>query len=398
MNAEKETFDACVLGGGLVGATAAIALHDAGLRVVIIDRAEPQAMRMQRRDGRASAVNRGAKAIFEDLGVWDAIAPNAQPIEDICVTDGDGFGVLDFSSAAFAGEAEPLGYIVENASIRSGLIDALEERSGVHARYGVALADDGLQVDAQAVRLRLADGAVLGARLLVACDGRESAVRRRMNGRRWVKRYGQTAVTCVIGHERRHEAVAHERFLPDGPLAMLPMTPQPDAPHRSSLVWTVRTADAPRLLALDDAMFAAVARERFGPHLGDFRVIGQRYAYPLSLMTVRPSVFPRVALVGDSAHGIHPIAGQGFNLGVRDAAALASCIRRDDPGDSAGLERYAAARRADVFAMSAATDGLNALFSNDVVPVRLARRFGLGAVQRMPALKRSFMRYAMGLA
>jgi 2-octaprenyl-6-methoxyphenol hydroxylase len=265
-----------------------------------------------------------------------------------------------------------------------------------------APADAAVTRGAQAESIRLSTGESFTAKLVVAAEGRDSPLRRQAGipVQRWP--YHQSGIVCAIAHELPHEQTALEHFLPEGPFAQLPMAPSDDEPNLSAIVWSERTADAPRYMALDDAAFGAEISRRLGSHLGAIRPVGRRWMYPLSAMYVHRIVADRLALVGDAAHGIHPIAGQGLNLGLRDAIALGDLLiaahaANQDVGAAALLDRYQRARRVDVISMLIATDGLDRLFSTNFPPIRLARGLGIAAVHRLPRLKRAFMRQAMGL-
>lgn len=404
--------DILIVGGGLVGLTLARALGGAGLTVAVVDREAPAAAAADAFDGRASALAWGSVRVLQGLGLWPGLAPHAEAIRDIRVSDGDSLLFLHYdhraSGLARDGEAPPpLGYIVENRFIRRVLQQAVQETPGVTLLAPAELAT--LERGRARVTATLADGRVIGARLAVACDGRESRLRQEagIGVLRWS--YPQTAIVCAIGHELPHQGVAHERFLSAGPFAVLPL---PDSPpssdglggvHRSSIVWTERADLAPAMMALDARDFAAEIGRRFGPSLGTIAAAGRRWSYPLGLVHARRYAAHRLALAGDSAHGIHPIAGQGLNLGVRDVAALAECVVDAariglDIGDATALERYQGWRQPDSLMLTAATDALNRLFSTNLAPLRLARDLGLGAVQRTAPLKRLFMRHAMGMA
>ena len=385
-------FEAIVGGGGMVGLTLATALGSAGVKVAVIDRSPASIMRETAFDGRVSAIARGSRTILDSIGVWGGLAGNAEHIREIRVSDDDSPLHLHYDSAEVGAEA--LGYIVENRHVRRTLLERIE-------RLECATLFDGRSIErhergAIEARVALDDGRALTARLLVATDGRDSPLRRAAGLGTVEWRYDQTGIVCTVAHERAHRGVAQERFLPSGPFAILPMTG-----NRSSIVWTERADIASRILALDGDAFAAELAWRFTDYLGALTVEGPVFSYPLALTLAERYTANRLAVAGDAAHAIHPIAGQGFNLGIRDAAALAEAIVDAarlglDTGSVAALARYARWRRADNFAMLAATDGLNRLFSNDIAPVALGRRLGLAAVNRIPALKRLFMRHAMG--
>jgi 2-octaprenyl-6-methoxyphenol hydroxylase len=393
--------DVLIVGGGFVGMTLAAALTEAGLTSAVVDREPAKKHLDERADGRASAIAYGSAQVLRSLGLFERMEPNAEPILDIRVSDGGSPLFLHYDHRELAGRvpagdgAPPFGYIIENRHILAALHEHLGGLANVRQARGVAVAD--LARDSGGVRARLADGTEIEARLAIAADGRNSMLRRQAGipVTRWS--YDQTAIVCTVAHERPHHGVAHERFLPAGPFAILPMRG-----NRSSIVWTERARLVPLLLALDKAAFLDQLRRRFGDFLGRIEVASPVFSYPLGLLHADRYIDVRLALVGDAAHAIHPIAGQGLNLGIRDVAALAEilCDARRlglDIGDGAALERYQRWRRFDSFVLIAATDGLNRLFSNDVAAVRLARDLGLAAVNRMPALKRFFMRHAMGI-
>jgi len=405
----ERIFDGEVLivGGGMVGLTLAAALGGAGLAVALVD-AAPEAARLDPGyDGRASAIAHGSQRMLAAIGAWSGMAGEAEPILDIRVSDGDARGrvsrfFLHYDHrmlAATGGEAPPFGHIVENRITRRALLYRLAGLPSVLRLAGERLGP--VAHEAGRVVASLADGRQVAARLLIAADGRDSPLRQAagIGVTRWD--YPQASLVCTVGHELPHQGVAHEHFLPAGPFALLPMTDDADG-HRSSLVWTERRGLADAMLGLDDRAFAGELRHRFGDSLGELRVRGRRWAHPLSLLHAARYVDRRLALVGDAAHAIHPIAGQGLNLGLRDVAALAEAIvdaRRLglDIGDAPVLDRYQRWRRFDNVLLAAMTDGLNRLFSNDVVPLRLARDLGLAAVDRLPPLKRFLMRHAMGV-
>ena len=385
--------DVLIVGGGMVGTTLAIALASAGVSVAIIDRDTPEQIAAPARDGRASAIASGSQAVLDVLGVWPRVARAAQPILEVRVSDTDSLLFLHYDHRDLGDK--PLGAIVENHVIRHALNARLAELLYARVIGGRTVAS--LARDAHRAVAVLDDGARIAARLAIAADGRNSPLRREagIDIVEWT--YPQTGIVCTVRHERDHRGIAHERFLPAGPFAILPLSGK-----RASLVWTERADIARTILALDDAAFAAELALRFGDFLGALDVEGKRYAHPLSLLHAQSYIAPRLALAGDAAHAIHPIAGQGLNLGLRDVAALAEVIVDAlrlglDPGSTAVLAGYERWRRFDNTVMMAVTDSLNRLFSNRSTPLRLARDTGLAAVNQMPGLKRLFMRHAMGL-
>ncbi|MDZ4735710.1 MAG: UbiH/UbiF/VisC/COQ6 family ubiquinone biosynthesis hydroxylase [Rhodospirillaceae bacterium] len=418
--------EVAIVGGGMVGLTLGVALAGAGVETVVIDVAPAAARIASGYDGRSSAIALGSQRALEGIGLWARLADVAQPILDIRVSDGSTgddarhaasprggaashlFLHYDHRAAAGGtgtdGNAAPFGYIVENRAIRTALIDAAAALPNLLHLAPASLASETLR--AGHVELTLEDGRQIRTRLLIGADGRNSRVResRGIGAARWD--YAQTGIVCTVTHELPHDGVAHEHFLPAGPFAVPPMTDDEHG-HRSSIVWTERKDLAPAMLTLSDDEFSAEMMRRFGSSLGAINLLGDRkgggrWSHPLGVLHADRYTDRRMALIGDAAHGIHPIAGQGLNLGLRDVAALAETIvdaRRIglDIGVGEPLERYARWRRVDNLLLIAATDSLNRLFANDVAPVRLARDLGLAAVDRMPAVKRFFMRQAMGL-
>jgi 2-octaprenyl-6-methoxyphenol hydroxylase len=385
--------DIAVVGGGLSGLSLAIACAAAGIETAVIDREDPAKFRDAAYDGRTTAIAYGSQQVLKGIGVWDMLAPHAEPIREIRVADGDSPLFLHYDSTEI--EAEALGYIVENRLLRG----ALQERAAalpqltLHAPRAV---DDVAFEDAQA-RLTLSDGAHIAASLVVGADGRNSPMREAAGIKTWGRSYRQIAIVCVVRHEKPHNGVAVEHFRAAGPFAILPMQG-----NKSSIVWTEEEHDAPALLALDDKAFARQLADRFGDFLGKVEPEQGRWSYPLSLIQAERYAAPRLALIGDAAHVIHPIAGQGWNLGVRDIAALAELLVDAhrlglDLGSSNLLRQYERWRRFDSLTLTTVTDGLNRLFANDFPPLKLARDLGLAAVNNAPGLKRFFMRHAMGV-
>jgi len=390
-------FDVLISGGGMVGLPLGLALAQGGLKTVIADAAPPVKVLDPSFDGRVSALAYASVRMLTALGVWEGLAPNAQPIREILVTDGQaGKPASPFSLHFDAQEvgAEALGHIAENRHIRAALYQAVEACPNLELMAPAAVKS--LTVEAGRAVVRLADGDEISAALVIAADGRDSPLRSQMGVQVIGWSYPQTGIVATVEHERPHNGVAYEHFLPSGPFAILPMTGD-----RSSLVWTEAKSKAPALLALDEAGFNDELSRRFGGHLGKTRSAGPRWSYPLSFHLARDFVRPRFALAGDCAHGIHPIAGQGLNLGLKDAAALAEVLLDAarlgrDIGALDTLKRYERWRRFDSFALAASTDALNRLFSNDIAPLRHLRDLGLGIVDSIGPARRFLMRHAGG--
>jgi 2-octaprenyl-6-methoxyphenol hydroxylase len=383
-----------VVGGGLVGMLLGIACAGAGIEVAVLDRQDPAAMLDERFDGRTSAIAYGSRLVFEGIGLWPDIAAEAEPIREIRVADDNSPLFLHYDHREL-GEPTPLGYIVENRVLRRALFRCAEALPSLRllAPRRLAMTEPGPTGTAAV----LADGERLRARLIAGADGKDSPLRREAGIRAVEWRYKQTGIVTTVAHVRPHAGIAVEHFLPAGPFAILPMTG-----NRSSIVWTEDAELAPWILDLPEAGFAAELRARFGGFLGEIEPVGPRWAYPLALMQAEHYTARRLALIGEAAHVIHPIAGQGLNVGIRDIAALAELIvdtRRLglDIGEHGVLEQYQRWRRADALLLAAVTDGLNRLFSNTIEPIRLVRDVGLSIVNQLPPLKRLLMQHAMGL-
>jgi 2-octaprenyl-6-methoxyphenol hydroxylase len=394
--ARKPKTDVVIAGGGMVGMTLALAMAQGGLKVIVVDPVPQKAALDERFDGRVSALAYSSVRMFEALGVWPDLEPDAQPINDILVTDAElGKAPSPFSLHFDHREiGRPMGVIAENRHIRRALFAAVARAKSITLRSPAALT--GLEDRGHAMAAELAGGEGIDAPLVVAADGRESPMREHMGLGTIGWAYPQMGIVATVAHEKPHNGTAWEHFLPSGPFAILPMTG-----NRSSLVWTEREDLAPAMMKLDEATFDAEIARRFGAHLGATHAVGPRWSYPLRFHLARAYVKPRFAVAGDAAHGIHPIAGQGLNLGLKDAAALAEVVLEGarlgiDIGDLNLLKRYERWRRFDSFALAAATDGLNRLFSNDFTPLRLARDVGLGIVDGIGPLRRFFMRHAGG--
>ncbi len=397
----------CVVGAGPVGATLAATLAAAGIPTAVVDRAPLPPMELPDFDGRAYAIALTSRRLLSAAGIWDHLPAAPQPIRRIRVADGrpgqrPSSLKLDFDAGAIGDE--PFGWMVEARALRVALNARLPGLANLHvfapAEARVARAAAGAEV-------RVSD-ALVRCRLVVGAEGRESPLRAEAGIRaaRWD--YGQTGLVGAFAHEKPHHGTALEMFLPNGPFAQLPLAGPghfgtTEMPHASAYVWSDRTPIARRVLALDDAAFGRQIARRLGDHLGAIRPIGRRWSYPLSALWAARFTDTRLALVGDAAHGIHPIAGQGLNLGFRDVAALAEAVIEavaagEDPGSAGVLARYAARARPDAALMLGATHVLERLFGNDLPPLRLARRLGIAAVDRIPPLRDFFARRAMGLS
>ncbi|MGG7646178.1 FAD-dependent monooxygenase [Rhodovulum sp. YNF3179] len=390
--------DIVIAGGGLNGPALALALARAGLSVTLIDALPAETRSDAGFDGRAYALALGSQRLLSALDVWPAVAGNSQPILDIEVTDGRaGAGAapwfLHFDHAEI--EEGPMGHMLEDRYLRRALLDAMAAEQRITQ---VAPAEIVAQeTDLTGVTVTLADGRRITGRVLVGCDGRRSGTATRAGIGRTGWDYGQTALVCAVAHERPHHGTAHQFFMPPGPLAILPLPG-----NRASIVWTESTGAAEAINALSDERYLDILRPRFGDFLGEISLAGERFTYPLSLTLANSFVADRVALAGDAAHGVHPIAGQGLNLGLRDVGALAQVLveahrRGEDIGAANVLARYQQWRRWDTTTLAIGTDLVNRLFSNDNPLLRAARDIGLGAVNAAPGLRRRFIREAAGL-
>jgi len=388
--------DIVIAGGGLNGLSMALAARAGGFTVTLID-PMPQKVRANAAfDGRSYALAIASQRVLSALGVWEHIA-DPSPILGIKVTDGRAGEtpsplMLAFDHAEI--EEGPMGYMVEDRKLRPALLTAA-------AVAGVVQIDKdsvvGEHADAHGNEVTLASGKTLNARLLVACDGKRSAIATRAGIKRTGWAYKQTALVCAVQHEKPHNGIAHQFFMPPGPLAILPLTD-----NRASIVWSENSARAAAIQAMSDAEYLEELRPRFGAFLGDIALAGDRFTYPLALSIASRFVDDRLALVGDAAHVVHPIAGQGLNAGLKDVAALAEVLtdakrRGEDIGRSDVLSRYQQWRRFDTAALAIATDGFNRLFSNDNGLLRTVRDIGLAATNALPGLRRGLIREAAGL-
>ncbi|MGD2083830.1 MAG: 2-octaprenyl-6-methoxyphenyl hydroxylase [Chromatiales bacterium] len=389
-------FDVLVVGGGMVGAGLAAAVAGSGLRIGVAE-AHPFGSRAQPSyDDRAIALAQGSRGILEAMGVWEALAPEAEPILRIHVSDRGHFGFARLDHRAEGVDA--LGYVTTGRSLGRAILPAVEAASDCRMLCPARV--EGLRVEADAVRvtlLREGERSEMSARLLVAADGGQSRVREQLGigVREWT--YGHHAVIANLTAQADHRGTAYERFTDTGPLAMLPLTQ-----GRCALVWTVRDEEVEEIMGLEDSRFLQRLQARFGYRLGRLERVGRRSAYPLRLIEAREHVRPRVALLGNAAHTVHPVAGQGLNLSIRDVAVLADLLAEaashgGDPGSADLLQRYAAWRRADQRTVLMATDLLVRLFANPLPPLRLLRNLGMLGVDLAPGVKHLLARQAMGL-
>lgn len=388
-------YDVAIIGGGLAGMTLACLLGKAGVRAACIDQA-PSAGPGQG-DLRTTAISYGSRKILEEAGVWQRIERAACAIDDIRILDGASSVLLNFLNAEVEGKS--FGWIVLNSDLRAAMLATLKNHSSVKHIASTTVKD--FVRTENAVAVMLAEGTAISARLVVSADGRNSFTRRWMgvHVREWS--YRQRAIVCNVAHENSHYNTAVEHFWPEGPFAILPMADDANGTHRSSVVFTEHRPESRSFMKLDAAAFAAELAARFPASYGAITLVGPRAAFPLGLVHAAEYIAPRMALVADAAHGIHPIAGQGLNLGFRDVAELArlvgdACVHSHDPGAADILEAYQRRRRPDNTAMIAVTDSLNRLFSNNILPVRVLRRAGLKVVAKLPIARRFFMRQAMG--
>lgn len=389
--------DIAIVGGGLNGTALAIALASGGFDVTLIDAAPAATRASGSFDGRSYALALGSQKLLSALGLWADLSEATQPIQEIKVSDGRaGEGpspfVLDMDHAAI--EDGPMGYMVEDRYLRPALL----ERAGASVKsLNSTTVLDHLS-DPNGVMVTLSHGETLRTRLLIGCDGKTSATAERSGIRRWGWDYGQTSLVCAIEHMLPDNGIAHQFFMPEGPLAILPLKG-----NRSSIVWTERTDRAKALTDASDEEYIGALRPRFGSFLGDITLAGARFTYPLGLSVAHEMIGDRVALVGDAAHAVHPIAGQGLNAGLKDVAVLAEVLtnarrRGEDIGRPEVLTRYQRWRRFDVVSLAIATDAFNRLFSNDNGILRLGRDLGLAAVSALPVLNRALIREAAGLS
>ena len=391
--------DIVIAGGGLNGPALALALAQGGFRVTVVDARPARDRANQGFDGRSYSLAIASKRLLTVLGIWDAVADTTQPILQIKASDGRaGQGPSPFFLTFDHAEIEegPMGFMLEDRHLYAAFLAAMQAAAGIT----LISSDTVVAQDASlnGVKVTLASGAQITARVLVGCDGRGSGTAARAGIKRVGWGYGQTALVTAVAHTLPHNGIAHQFFMPSGPFAILPL----HGGYLSSIVWSEGEAAAAAIQALSNADYLDALRPRFGDFLGDISLAGDRFTYPLSLSLAQSFVAARLALVGDAAHGVHPIAGQGLNLGLRDVAALAQVLtlasrRGEDIGASDVLGRYQRWRRFDATALALGMDGVNRLFSNDNPVLRVGRDLGLGFVNAIPGLRRTFIRQAAGL-
>jgi 2-octaprenyl-6-methoxyphenol hydroxylase len=391
--------DILIVGGGLNGPVLALALAQSGLTSTVIDAQPAHRLEADDFDGRSYALALASVRLLRRLGLWAALEDNAQPMLEIKVSDGRaGEGPLSpfhlhFNHAEI--EEGPMGHMVQDRHLRRAVLAAIDSNPLITRLNGETVVAQ--NAGAQGITVTLASGKTLSGRILVGADGRRSGTAERAGITRTGWDYGQTALVCAIEHDLPHHGIAHQFFMPPGPLAILPLTG-----NRSSIVWSETHANAAAFNALSDEDYLTMLRPRFGDFLGQIRLAGARYTYPLNLTLANSFIAPRLALVGDAAHGVHPIAGQGLNAGLRDIAALAQVLsdaknRGEDISTATVLERYQEWRRFDTATLALATDMTNRIFASDNPLLRLGRDIGMGVVNAIPGLRRGFMREAAGL-
>ncbi len=390
-------YDIIVAGGGLAGLTQAALLAQAGFTVACIEQQTLDSLNAPQADGRTTALSAGSRAIMAPLGIWPALEKFACPILDIRIADSYAPLFLHFAHDEVG--AEPFGWIVENWRLRQVLAQRAQSFKNLTLLTPRRVA--GFTVEQQQVLATLDNGQQVPANLLIAADGRHSFVRAQAGITVKGADYWQSAIVCVIQHELPHHNIAIEHFLPDGPFASLPMVEDSAGRHRSSVVWTKTRAQCDAIAKLSATEFNSLLQQALGNCFGAVSVTGPRFSYPLRLQHAQRYYADRVALINEAAHVIHPIAGQGLNVGLRDIAQLTALLTKArnvglDIGSTTLLARYHRARLLDSLSMAAATDGLDRLFSNNINVIAAARRFGLQRVAQIKPLKRFFMRHAMG--
>lgn len=388
--------DITIIGGGLSGLAMACITAQGGIKTVCVDKENPEHVLKADFDGRTTAISAGSRTVLEQAGIWKDLEPLGCPIEDIHISDGGSGKLLEFLSNDV--EAEAFGWIFENRAIRQALIEKATNLP--HLTYLAPSSIDKFETDDNETKAFLNDGTVISSSLIVGADGRRSFVREKSNIQTRGWSYNQQAIVCTVTHDNPHNNIAVEDFRSEGPFAVLPMMDDEKGNHRSSVVWSEHGKKNSAMDWNEDTFNAALTA-RFPEQYGNVKLQTKRFSYPLGLVHAHDYIAQRTALIADAAHGIHPIAGQGLNLGYRDVNTLSNMLinakrNNQDLGSKELLSEYQKARKMDNMAMAAATDSLNALFSNPITPVRVIRKMGLRAVQRFEPAKRFFMKQAMG--
>lgn len=385
--------DIIIVGGGLAGMTQALLLGNAGFKVTCLDQGSVSSQ--IKSDERTTAISYGSCQILEQAGIWKEIEPHGCPIKDIKILDGASPVLLDFDSADI--DKTAMGWIVDNSLLRQIMAKALKKSKNVTHIENAKVSN--FEITKDTAKVILENGKAITSKLIIGADGRQSKTRVFMKVETKEYSYDQTALISTVTHEKPHNHVAVEHFRNEGPFAILPMNDDKLGKHRSAIVWTLHK-DKTQHYINNDALFLTAMQERFPDFYGDVISTGTRQAYPLNLIHAYNYVTPRIALIADAAHGIHPIAGQGLNLGLRDTQALAQILIQHKNADIGAIEilkEYESQRRVDNTSMVAATDILNRLFSNNLKTIGLARSTGLKLVEKIPFAKKFFMTTAMGL-
>lgn len=382
-----------IIGAGLTGMALACSLAQNGVDVVVLESADIEKIKAKESDGRTCAISQGSSKIFQDMDLWNEMSKKTQAILDIRVTDGESPLFVHYDHK-MVGE-EPMGYIIENSEIRDVLFEKASKYSNLNIIDNVKY--ESVDCGAYNATVTLDTGANIISQLLIGADGKNSNIRKLSGIKSVSYDYKQIGIVCTVEHEKNHNGVAVEKFLTQGPFAILPMF----GGYHSSLVWTEPSELAPLYMQMNDDEFIEQISLRFSGYLGQVRLSGERFSYPLSLVHAKKYTAQRLALVGDAAHAMHPIAGQGFNLGIRDVPVLTKLIKNAknsglDIGSGAVLDEYAKMRKFDSVSLLATTDMLTKLFSNNIFPINHLRRVGLATVNNIPPLKKFFIRHAMG--
>ena len=386
-------YDIAIIGGGLAGLTQAILLGNQGWKVACIDRDTPETQSDDNYDIRTTAISWGSRNLLKNANIWQDIEDRAECISDILILDEDSPIELEFNAEDI--DAEGFGWIVDNRDLRNVLFKHVQDNQNITHMTGQSVTN--FEHHHDVVTVTLSNNTHIKAKLVIGADGRNSLTRDHMGVKTWKRDYNQTALVCLINHDKPHNGLALEHFRSQGPFAVLPFTNDDNGNHRSAIVWTVETSDAQSWMDCSIDTFKTAIQTRCGDLFGDINIIGSRAAWPLSVVKAHTYVSDRMIIIAEAAHGMHPIAGQGLNMSLRDIAAMTEILKDvSDPGDQTILQSYQNTRSRDNWSMVIATDKLNDLFGNDFFAVRAARRFGLHAVSRLPFAKKFFMKQAMG--